>query len=69
MSGFQYYGTGMSLTRSCAACPRKTSAGGGGIRLVQGVRQWVCAECKTRIDARRLPHPTIQPSNTQKAAP
>jgi transposase len=37
-------------SRSCMACGNRAEQTGGGVRIVFGSRQWVCAGCKARID-------------------
>ena len=36
--------------RTCSACGNFHLQKGGGIRIVQGFRQWVCEKCKAVID-------------------
>jgi phosphoribosylformimino-5-aminoimidazole carboxamide ribonucleotide (ProFAR) isomerase len=45
--------TNTLFQRSCSACGNFKLQLGGGIRIVHGFRQWVCAGCKNVIDKQK----------------
>lgn len=50
----KYPSTGHSVMRMCACCNKPRSQNGGAIRTVRGMpRQFVCAACKTDLDAKQ----------------
>ena len=44
-----------TFMRTCNACGNFSPQRGGGIRIVQNFRQWVCHGCKTIIDEQKEP--------------
>jgi hypothetical protein len=39
-----------AFKRCCTKCSEFKEQKGGGIRFILGLRQWVCAICKKKID-------------------
>ena len=50
---FRHTGTGFLMRFRCARCAQTRDCAGRGLRHVNGLRTYVCAACKGKIDARR----------------
>lgn len=50
---FRHVGVGMHMGFGCGQCGKPSQMAGRGLRHVRGLRTWVCAGCKARIDAVR----------------
>jgi len=50
---FKPRGGGLAMRFRCCRCSNPSDAAGRGLRLVAGLRTYVCKACKQEIDARR----------------